>query len=284
MEKKTKAYHSKYNQETFQNIFNLLCEKKSLFALEEIKKYLERYPNDVLAHIYYVDLLITIGNVEEASKLLNNSILLSPKNEKDIEKIFYLTIKLLIATGKYLECFNYIKKHIDLLYNQKQGVAIMLFLRKKLNLEIDDYDELPTYFLKQICFYKEELLIEYVLREYPRENRDRSSFGKNFPLEKVCTRVREMIPNPLRRNEGILVNSYLFKYDRCGQVDGKEVNYFRVITLANSNEIINMYPYDNSARNPYIDLNPRIEEFLEPVKVKSLSQTEKFYQRYEKKL
>lgn len=106
-------------------------------------------------------------------------------------------------------------------------------------------------------------------------------FKENFPFREIYYKLREILPNENKLNIGPIVNYYLVKFDKCGTVFDKEVNYFKVVTIANSNEITVMYPCEYISKIPYIDLNLFYEE--ENIKVKTLSQVEKFNLRYNKK-
>ena len=79
---------------------------------------------------------------------------------------------------------------------------------------------------------------------------------------------------------GPFKNIYVFKYDHNGIYNGKSLDYFEIITLQDSNDIITMYPFDNKNGFPYIDITPKIEVEDDYRKVKRMSQIEKFNQRY----
>jgi hypothetical protein len=83
---------------------------------------------------------------------------------------------------------------------------------------------------------------------------------------------------------GIFKNFYIFKYDYCGMLsDGKtKTDYFKVITLQHSNEILTMYPVSNDFKTPFIDITPIQEEDCSNKLVKRMSQIDKFNQRYGK--
>ena len=89
-----------------------------------------------------------------------------------------------------------------------------------------------------------------------------------------------ILKNKNKVYNGSICCKHIFKYELCGHVDGKLVDFFEVVTLKDTNEIITMYPYKNKEKRECIDLTPVVKE--EP-KVKRLSQIDKFNQRYSKK-
>ena len=67
--------------------------------------------------------------------------------------------------------------------------------------------------------------------------------------------------------------------NECGRVDNKLANYFKVVCLHDTKDFITMCPVLEGENLPYIDIN-YLKEEKETSKVKRISQTEKFYQRY----
>lgn len=274
-----------YNKKEFDYLLKLIKEKKYLYAEEEFIKYLRKYPKDVCAHIYHAINLIVIGRLDEASLILNSDILLE-NNIKESNKIlaFYTKIRLLICMEKYLECYEFIRKNMNMFYisQDDRDIEIIMFLKKKLNILNDKREDVDSYFLEQVIEYKTGSFFSYMTK-YLSGNDIISNFKfkENFPFKEVYYKLREMLPNENKLNNSPVINSYFVKFDKCGIVFGKEVNYFKVVTIANSNEIVVMYPCEYIPKLPYIDLNLTYQD--ENVKVKTLSQVEKFNLRYNKK-
>lgn len=272
----------KYGKEEFDSILKKFRENRFNYALEQLNSYLKKYPEDTCAYLYYVHILIIVGNLEEAEKILNSKIVTLATRKEDIEKAFYLRIKLFICKKEYQECYDYIKKNMDLFYNKDSDndLEIMIFLKKQLNQELF-YEDMDTYFLKQLVCYQKAAFFSHIGKYlYTSDGLRKKHFKKDFPVEKVYERLIELIPNELKTNDSTLINSYIFKLDKCGIVDGREVNYFRVVAIINTNQITTMIPYENRERLPYTDFN---FYNLEEVKVKTMSQVEKFNQRYKKR-
>ena len=272
----------KYGKEEFDSILKNFHENKFNYALEQLNNYLKKYPNDVCAYLYYANILIVIGELEKAERILNNKLVLSADRKDDIEKAFYLRIKLFIFKERYQECYYYIKQNMDLFYNHDSDtdLEIMVFLKKKLNMEVDHQD-MDTYFLKQIVFYQKDAFFSHIGKYlYTSDGGRKNQFRKNFPIKEIYNKIINLIPNEFKINDSTLINSYIFKLDKCGFVDGRVVNYFRVITIANTNQITTMIPYENRERLAYTDLN--LDDVLE-VKIKKISQVDKFNLRYKKR-
>ena len=79
---------------------------------------------------------------------------------------------------------------------------------------------------------------------------------------------------------GFVDNTYVYKYDCCGRVDGKVVDYFKVVCLHGTKNIITMYPIKKDHNLPCVDLNYLKENAKE---IKLTSQIDKFNQRYAKR-
>ena len=90
------------------------------------------------------------------------------------------------------------------------------------------------------------------------------------------------MPSDKRLFAGTYDDTYIFKYDNCGRDNNKSVDFFRVVCFHDTNEIITLCPASECECLPYVDLNYLIRDNEIP-KVKRLSQTEKFKQRYNSK-
>ena len=79
---------------------------------------------------------------------------------------------------------------------------------------------------------------------------------------------------------GFFEDKYFFRYDGCGEAFHKNADYFEVITIHNTNNILTIYPSLDGKFHNNIDLNYIL---LEDVPTRKLSQIDKFNQRYKKK-
>lgn len=108
-------------------------------------------------------------------------------------------------------------------------------------------------------------------------------FTPNTDVLKITEEIKKYLLSDKRIYPDFIDDVYIFKYDNCGTVNQKSVNYFKVICFHNTKNIITMCPVNDNLNIPYIDLNylnqENIQEQSNP-KVKRLSQIEKFNQRY----
>ena len=120
--------------------------------------------------------------------------------------------------------------------------------------------------------------IEYIKKHQNKEENEPLQFVSDFPLEKIFHDVRRTLPIKKRFNPNAFQNAYIFKYPANGYIFGRLVNYFQVITLLDSNEIIMMRPFENKGKEHFIDMVS--DEIEESPKLKRVSQIEKFNHRY----
>ena len=265
-------YIVKFNNIEFKRILKLVEESKYKYALEEFEKYLEKYPRDMEARLYYARVCHILGEFSKFKKALNgiNSIT-NIENQIDREKYFYLMIRKKLYEGNYQECYNYIKDNIEFFYKVgERDLEIMTFLMNKLNIIDLKAIDVPTYFLKQIVEYNKERLFLHI-KSIP--------FNSELNIQEFYSRVSQEIPNMNPYNEGFLTKSYIFKYDKCGYNKGIVVDYFKVYTLIDNDDITTMFPFDNSSRLNYVDINDLRYKDKES-NVKTLSQVDKFKKRY----
>ena len=262
----------KFNNIEFTRIIKLVGEGKYKYALEEFKKYIEKYPKDIGARLYYARFCHMIGEFSSFKKIIDSIHSITDfDNIIDKKQYFYLMIRKYLYEAKYQECYIYIKNNIEYFYSAgKRDLEIMTFLMQRLNITDSKACDVPNYFLKQIVDYDKERLFTHIKNFH---------FNKDFNIEKIYTRITEEIPNMTPYNEGLLTKSYIFKYDKCGYYQEMLVDYFKVYTLIDSNNITTMFPFNNTSRLNYLDINDlRYKE--DKVKVKTISQIDKFKKRY----
>lgn len=270
-----------YNKEYFLRILKLVHAKLFDQAIYEYQKYLEKYPNDCCGHAYYADALIKSGRIEEAREVLDNVVVLPSTPKQSLDDLVIFNIKLLCCEERYSECLELFMDNINIFEKRDlPHLEILMFLKKKLNLLGDvDYSGY-NYKVDQITAYSEENVLSCI--KNCRLNPLREGhlvFNDNFMLEDVYYKLRTLLPCDGAIRDNILECSYVFKYECCGKVNGKNVDYIEVVALQNSNDILMIYPYENKEKMSCMDLTPKHEE---PAKLKRLSQIDKFNQRYNK--
>ena len=269
-----------YNDIYLKKIMNLVKEYRLVEAINEFQKYLEVYPEDIAAYNLYADALIRANSLEMAELVLNKakSLFLEETSDK-VKKSYYLAlIKLLLHQKKYQKCFNNVKKCKKYTDSQYSYKYLILFLKKKLGLLNEEDLEQNIYSLRQIVSYNELEALEYI--RINTLNNNVVHFKEDFPLESIYVKIREMLPLESKMIKNIVNDAYIFKYDANGHVKGKLVDYIEVVTIANSDEIIKMYPYENREKRNFSDLNPNLEGIS---RMRRFSQIDKFNQRYNKK-
>lgn len=257
------------------------------------KEYLEKYHNDYSIITWYISNLVTLGRYEEANTILNE-LEETYKNDKSFlgykdkvsalkVNIIYAKIKLLMYQEKYQEAYDLTDENFDLMINNDYDVKRVIFLcKKRLNMLNENYRTPNSYLFRQIVDYEEPDFLYHISKRhldlYDEDNiKNELLFDCSFPIEQVVNEIKKYIPSSKVMHFGLIEDTYTFKYDNCGKFKGKTVDYFRVISLINSNTLITMYPYDDSKYSSSIDLN-YLKEDKTPVKRKSM--IDKFNQRY----
>jgi hypothetical protein len=278
--RKSKKY-KKYHASEFNQIIKMVDNNYLDNALVKYQEYFKKYPDDYLAYSWYLILLLKLNKLSEVSDGLK-------KVDFDlIDDHLTRETYILVQIELYIHLLDF-QKAYDILMDNKQVFidrdwsfsCTELFLRKQLGILTENDYQRNGYLVSQIIEYSEERFFEHISKhQYFDCNDNVCQFEENFPLMDFYNKIKELISTANKINKGCLSQSYLFKYDCNGRVNGKMVDYIEVITLHETNEIITMYPYRNKENRDSIDLTPIIEELP---KVKRISQIDKFNQRYSK--
>jgi len=288
--------HKYYDRWEFKQALDLIeinpLESKRLFEI-----YLQKYPEDYSAYTYYCSALVCLGEFEEAKKVFDyvEKIFIKYKKFREPQKmkffeqnILYNKIKLLIYEKRYEELYEVLnscpKDFItDLFY------GVFFYCKKQLGLLDPNRREPNSYLFKQIVRYEEKDFLEHIkkhLADYNmlEDKRNSSIFVPDFPIYEVIEEIKKYIPSNSRTYPGFLENVYTFKYDGCGREDNRLVDYFKVICFHDTQEFITICPVaaPKCENLPYIDLNYLVNN-KENVKVKQLSQIEKFNKKFGRK-
>lgn len=275
MIKKEQPY---YNVDYLSKILILHKERKYKKAFEQYKIYLENYPLDLTANVNFANLLVKLGYLEEAKNILEK--LKSFSNSLEPYQIFinHIFLEILCAEGKYQEAYLYLKDHPELSITD----CALFTIKKHANIKIDEKNSQEKYFFQQISNYDENKFLEHVQKhKLEFDSKQVSFFRENFSIEEVCNQIKRMIPNDKRIIHSIEADRYFFKYDNCGYKKDKNTDYFTVVVLPNTNNLITMYPISFDEVVDFIDLNPCFKkEEQEYTRTKRRSQIEKFNQKY----
>ena len=253
-----------------------IMDYDKVIAKNKCEFYLQKYPMDYFAQVFYANILICFGQIEKAREIMNYALseaynsLGFEKNKIDslIRNIKLYNLRILSYENKYDEIFDYLKENTDLV-NAYGFDTFIEFLNLHLKKVTVDRRNMISYVNRQAYEYFENDFLYHVDKHMFRENGPKLSpaiFCKGFPFDKSK-----------RIFEGFFADRYTFKFDNCGTNRGKNVDYFDVICFHDTNNIITMYPV-NSNGSMAIDLNYLNEKEIRYTR--KLSQIDKFNMRY----
>lgn len=278
---------SEYDYYEFQRILEYR-KNNPIEAQIKLYNYINKYPKDYIAYPFYASALIITEQYEEAKKIIDYSeILLSKVKDKNkkiqlYESTVLAKFKYLYYQGQYEELYQLCIQNYDLI-KTKNLISLYLSCLKKLNLPIGEIDD-NMYLLNQAADYSEDRFYENLKKFLDTECDDIEKntiriFSSTFPHKQIIEEIKKIIPSKERICPGFYEDIYTFKYDECGRVNNKSVDYFKIVCFHDTQEIITMVPIDNPGNLPIIDLNYLQQK--KPV-VKILSQIDKFNRRYKK--
>ena len=297
-EKAQKGKNRFFNSDYCRNILNQrsLDPVKAITLMEE---YISTYYNDIYSFSSYASLLITVGRFDEAKEILDKLQIEAENNKKYnsledgirgdtlLKNLLFVKLRYYIYSGQYEEAYNFILENENKI-SEKKGISLLtekLFCSKKMGVE-HEKEKFERYLYRQIVEYSERDFLEHIKKHFQENviniaDKTESLFYFEFPFEKIYEEIKKSIPGEKRLFNGIIEDTYYFKYDNCGKTNGVNTNYFVVKAFHDSNEFITMHPSLCTENLPYIDLNYLKEE--EKPKVRRLSQIDKFKQRYGEK-
>ena len=147
-----------------------------------------------------------------------------------------------------------------------------------------DISNLKSYAKKQMIYYNEDLFNEFIAthrydtceNKYIRKDK---LFDKDFPLHKVIKEVKKNLDYDKCTCTGFYTDQYVFKYDSCGKDKGVFQNYFKVLCLHGTSDILTMFPARGCEKLDHVDLN-----YLNENQGNNRpSQIDKFYKRFGEK-
>ena len=284
-----------FNKWEFQQAF-ALSKKNPLEARLKYEEYLEKYPKDYTTFPYYSSILILLGELDEAEKILDY-IVKKYKSDlkfmKQLDKVDFLErytaydrLKIFCYRKRYKEFIDFYYQNYEKLKDfDLKGVLFFCNSRKgKIDKNMSNNQ---SYLFKQMLEYRECDFFDHIkkhLADYNEYDEEINSnvFVPNFPIKQIIEEVKSKIPSKEGLHNGFFETSYIFKYDQCGRENNKLVDFFKVVCFNDTNEFITICPVTGYEFAPYIDLNYIKENKDEFVKVKRKSQIDKFNKRYKK--
>ena len=302
MKKKKKVNEKEKKYIYNYNYMNNIIKNKTvdeITKIKRIKNYLEQYPYDYPSYCLLASLLVTIGKNDEAQKIIDMikaNVFNNPKflNIKDDNYIYELKLKVIHTQLRiYLYRFDYNKAYELLKDNElmlmdakiKEIGLAYSYCSKIQNNSNFIIDSNFNYKKRQLLNYSEKAFFEHIDKHLMNslENLDSiSKFYDDFDFQKVYNKLKEIIPNNIALHPAFFEDIYYFKYNNCGKLNNKNVNYFTVVAIAGTNNFISMYPTKINDNNLVIDLNYLKEN--EQSRSRKLSQIEKFNQKYKNML
>lgn len=263
-------------------------------TITQLSNYLDKYPGDNSARIYYANALATVGKISDALQIVNScdkvietSSLYEENRDKYLfqkKDVIFVKIKIYMYMEKYKEAYDLYLNSIDL------GISlhierIIFYCKKKLGLLNSEEREKQYYVNRQILEYNEGDFLYHAKKHcngyFSNNSEENSEFAPDFPLEEIVKEIKNMIPTSERIYPGFIEDAYLFKYNGCGTCNKGVIDYFKVICFHNTNDIITMYPFLHGERLPQIDIN-YLKNDKPMVKERKLSQIDKFNLKWKK--
>ncbi len=271
-----------------------LMEIDPLESKRQFIRYLREYPYDFSAYSYFSSLLVSLGEIDEAIKIIdkaNELIKLTRFDNNKRYKYFraqelFSKLRILSYQEKYFELYELINNNRDLMedmeirqveYNCKCKLGLINSEFKRKN---------SSYSLRQMREYQEDDFLDHIRKhmadcidDYKEPNQ--SLFRTNFPIYEVIKEIKKYIPSDKKLFRGFLTDIYSFKYNECGRDNNRITDYFHVVCFHNTSNILTMCPVSNCGYIPYVDLNYMIRTNKD-TKIKRKSQIDKFNARYNK--
>lgn len=269
--KKNKAKTMYFNRYEFLKIMKIKNIDINL-SIDFFNKYLDKYENDFSARAYYVSALIKVQKLAEAKIELDkledmiNSSYDTLSDYEIYDKITscfaYSKLKLLIYSNRYKEAYNYLLDNLFIFDSDMNYLeTVILFNKKKLGyLNTKYYKNEKNYLVSQVIDYSENRLLDHIDRHFNAIDNSDYLFNSDFPIEDIIRAVKKSYPNEKAIYGGLIEDTYIYKYDNCGKIGKTSTDFFKVYTLHDSNEIINITPCPEGKYLDYVDLN-----YLNPI-------------------
>ncbi len=265
-------------------------------AMKRFDAYFEEYPEDYSSYPYYINLLITIGKFKKAEELMGkieSLAKISSTFHVDDEKMKHFKYKMAMCRARILVFENRYKEALDFcrdcgadpdLRDAADDLgAIIFYCRNKLGfMRKEIRPDIKSYLFRQVLVYNEADLLDHIKKhlysEEEQEDVNTCFFVQGFPIQEVLKEVKKRISGKNTLYQEFISTTHYFKFDGCGRVDNKIVNYFKVVAIVGTSDLITIYPCREGEYLPHDDLSHLKKE--DDVKVERPSQIDKFRRRY----
>ena len=227
-----------FNKFEFKQAFSL-TELSPFVAKSKFEEYLQKYPKDYCTYPYYISVLITLGEFNEAEKVLDFLEFITRQdryfdNEFDKKEFFkrrtlFNKLRLLSYQEKYQELYQLYLDNFSKFENAKVTNAAFYCKKKIGRLDFKERNKNP-YLYRQIVEYQKSDFLDHIKKHLADYNVDvdtpnRSIFAPDFPIEKVIDEVEKYIPYNKKLYTGFLEDTYMFKYDENGRDKNRRFTY-----------------------------------------------------------
>ena len=272
-----------YDNDQYQRILKLCTEYRLYEAINKFEIYFQKYPNDISGYAYYIETLMKLGEIDKAVEFFNQLKVEENTTMHAKEELLRIKLRLLMLNEEYDKAYQFLIQYQSVFDKNKWTTgALSCFLKKQLGivtaLEKEEYCK--KYLLRPILSYSEDDAFIHTcsIHQSTLENMSPVQFVEDFQVKDMYDRLRKSIPNKDRIYDDVISDKYIFKYDACGHVNSKIVDYFVVVATKNTNDIFTMYPCSYKPDFIVPDLTPEVSK----EKTKRMSQIDKFNQRYGK--
>ena len=258
MRRERPVYYDPIEYKKIKQILNSYPE----IAYERSLDYIGKYPDDFLGNILYIKILLMLGKIQDADEHLDRVINSKSFNKRKTERELR-TIKLL---KKYIEGQRSINGYNSFILHVKHNKPEDSYLRQ----QIEDYSS--------------EKFIEHIDRHIDNDNKidtekSRALFRYGIDINRIIKGVQNHL-NSAPKIKYKYVDVYYFKYDGCGRYHGdKLTDYFQVVCISGTHNIITMYPMQRCSPEFCTDLNYLHEERYQQESQQE-SPKEKFLRKY----
>lgn len=272
-----------YDNDQYQRILKLCTEYRLHEALDKFEIYFQKYPNDISGYAYYIETLMKLGKIDKAVEFFNHIIVEENTTMHAKEELLRIKLRLLMLSEEYDKAYQFLIQYQSVFEKNKWATgALSCFLKKQLGIltDLERKEFSKKYLLRQILSYSEDDALNHINSSHQStlENMSSVQFVEDFQIKDMYDKLKRSIPNQDRIYDDAISDKYIFKYDACGHVNSKLVDYFVVVATKNTNDILTMYPCSYKTDLKVPDLTPEISK----EKTKRMSQIDKFNQRYGK--